>query len=68
MPTDFKLSSIAATQGGLVLPFKPGKAVGTMNSFVADTLEAPIGNLEIKIQDMKTIIDKMWLVERYVLA
>ena len=30
--------------------------------------DAPMGNLKITIQDTKTVIDKMWLVERYVLS
>jgi len=27
-----------------------------------------MGDLQIAIQDTKTVIDKMWLVERYVLT
>jgi len=61
-------SSIAATQGGVDITFTSGKTVGTMKSFVANDVEAPIGDLTIKIQDTKTLIDKMWLVERYVLT
>jgi len=61
------LSSIAATQSGVNITFTPGKTVGTMNAFVANDVEAPMGNLEIKVKDTKTVIDKMWLMERYVL-
>jgi Tc toxin complex TcA C-terminal TcB-binding domain/Neuraminidase-like domain len=61
-------SSIAATQGGVDITFTPGTTVGTMKSFVANDVEASIGDLKIKIQDTKTVIDKMWLVERYVLT
>jgi hypothetical protein len=61
-------ASITATQGGVDITFTPGKTVGTMKSFVANDVEAPIGDLKIKIQDTKTVIDKMWLVERYVLT
>ncbi|CAG9932011.1 neuraminidase-like domain-containing protein [Candidatus Nitrotoga arctica] len=68
VPTVFPLSLIAVTQGGLDLPFTPGESVGTMNSFVANDVEAPMGDFQITIHDMKTVIDKMWLVERYVLA
>ena len=46
----------------------PGKTVRTMKSFVESDVEAPMGDLKIKIPDTKTAIDKMWLVERYVLA
>jgi hypothetical protein len=69
VPTVFQLSAIAATQSGIPIPFKLGEKVGTtLSSFVANDAEAPMGNLKIQIQDMKTEIDKMWLVERYVLA
>ena len=68
-PTVFPLSAIAATQNGAVIPFKLGEKVGTtLSSFVANDVEAPMGNLKIQIQDTKTEIDKMWLVERYVLV
>jgi hypothetical protein len=63
------LTSIAATQGGVDIPFKLGEKVGTtMSSLVANDFEAPMGDLKIKIQDTKTVIDKMLLLERYVLA
>lgn len=69
VPTVFPLSAIVATQGGGDIPFKLGEKVGTtMSSFVANDVEAPMGNLKIQIQDTKTEIDKMWLVERYVLV
>ena len=60
--------SIAATQGGVDISFAPGKAAGSMKLFVANDIEAPMGDLQIKIQDTKAVIDKMWLVERYILT
>ena len=61
--------SIGATQGGIdVLPDKRGTNVRTLSSFVARDVEAPMGDLRITVHDTKTMIDKMWLVERYVLA
>jgi hypothetical protein len=62
------LASFAVTQGGVNIPIKAGVTVGAMRSFVANDVDAPMGDLKIKIQDTKTVIDKMWLVERYVLA
>jgi len=59
---------ITATQGGEDIPFTLGKTIGSMKSFVANDIEAPMGDLQIKIQDAKTVIDKMYLVERYVLT
>jgi hypothetical protein len=38
-----------------------------MRSLVANDADAPMGDLKIKIQDTKTVIDKMWLLERYIL-
>jgi hypothetical protein len=59
---------IAATQGGVDITFTPGKTVGTMKSFVANDVDLAVDSLLIKIQDTKTTIDKMWLLERYVLT
>jgi hypothetical protein len=61
------LTSIAATQSGVDVTFTPGKTVGTMRSLVANDADAPMGDLKIKIQDTKTVIDKLWLLERYIL-
>lgn len=62
------IASFAVTQGGVDIPLKAGVTVGSMRSFVANDVDAPMGDLKIKIQDTKTAIDKMWLVERYVLV
>ena len=60
--------SITAMQGGNNISFGLlGKTVGTMKSFVSND-EAPMGNLKITIHDTTTVIDKMWLLERYVLS
>jgi hypothetical protein len=61
------LTSIAAIQSAVEVTFTPGKTVGTMRSLVANDADAPMGDLKIKIQDTKTVIDKMWLLERYIL-
>jgi hypothetical protein len=61
------IPSISARQGGVDITLAPGKTVGTMKTFVANDVEAPMGDFQFKIQDTKTEIDKMWLMERYVL-
>jgi hypothetical protein len=69
-------TSITAIQGGNEITFENGKALEngapdhkTMKSFVAKGVNAAMDSLQIKIQiqDPTTVIDKMWLVERYVL-
>src|SRR5882672_8937480 len=61
-------TSITATQGGDPITFTNGQTIGTMKSFVAKDVDSAVDNLQIKIQDTKTTIDKMWLLERYVLT
>lgn len=58
---------ISGMQGGNNISFGPGKPVGAMKSFVSND-EAPMGNLKIIIHDTTTVIEKMWLLERYVLS
>jgi len=62
-------SAIAVTQGGIDITFTAtaGKTVGTLRSFVANDVDVPMGDLEIKIKDTTTAIEKMLLLERYVL-
>jgi hypothetical protein len=66
---NFRLSalSIKATQGGNDITFKDGKTIGTMQSLVGDDIDSAMDSLQIKLGDTKTVIDKMWLLERYVL-
>jgi Tc toxin complex TcA C-terminal TcB-binding domain/Neuraminidase-like domain/Salmonella virulence plasmid 28.1kDa A protein len=59
--------SITATQGGNNISFGPGKTVGTMKSLVSND-EAPMSDLHITIHDTATVIERMWLLERYVLT
>jgi hypothetical protein len=61
-------SSIAATQGGNDIAFSDAKTMGTMKSFVARDVDCPMDSLQIKIDDPKAAIEKMWLLERYVLT
>jgi hypothetical protein len=59
-------SSISATQGGVDFTLGPGEDAGLMKSFVAE-IDTAMDNLQIKLQDTKGI-EKMWLVERYILS
>jgi len=61
-------ASITATQGGNDISFTDGKTVGAMKSFVAKDVGAGMDSLQVRIHDTTTAIDKMWLLERYVLA
>ena len=50
------------------IPFTDGLPVGeTMKSFVVKVDNLPIGNWQLKLQDLKAPIDKLWLLVRYVL-
>jgi len=62
------VAAFTATQGGNDITFTDGPAVGSMKSFVAKDVGSAMDELEIHIADTKTAIDKMWLLERYVLA
>jgi hypothetical protein len=61
-------SSITATQGGKDIPFTNGPTIGTMQSLVAKVVDAAMDSLQIKLHDTQTTIDKMWLLERYILT
>ena len=61
-------AEIKATQGGVDIQFKDGDKIGTMKSFVARDVDAAMDRLEIKIPVTTPAIDKMWLLERYVLT
>ena len=61
-------SSITATQGGNDITFTDGQMIGSMKSFSAKDVGASMDRLQIKITDTKTVIDKMWLSERYILT
>jgi hypothetical protein len=60
-------AAFTATQGGKGIAFTDGPSVGSMKSFVAKDVGSAMDDLEIHIADAKTAIDKIWLLERYVL-
>ena len=60
-------AAFSVTQGGNQITFTDGPSVGTMKSFVAEDVDSAMDSLQINIADTKTVIDKMWLFERYVL-
>jgi len=67
--SNFHLSKllIKATQGGNDITFSDDKTIGTMQSLVGDGMNSAMDSLQIKLGDTTTTIDKMWLLERYVL-
>lgn len=67
--TSANLSSAALTltEGTDDLSFTDGPVVGTMKSFVINGISSPIDSWQLKIQDVKTKLEKMWLLMRYVL-
>lgn len=67
--TSANLSSAALTltQATDDLTFTDGPSVGTMKSFVIKDMSSPIDSWQLKIQDVKTKLEKMWLLVRYVL-
>lgn len=67
--TSAKLSSAALilTEAGNDNSFTDGITAGTMKSFVIKDLGIPVGSWQLKIEDVKTKIEKMWLLVRYVL-
>ncbi len=66
--TPFVAAGIVVTQDGVALNFTAGQKVIGMNSFVANDVEAAMGDLKITIPDVKAVIDRMLLLERYVLT
>jgi hypothetical protein len=60
-------AALTLTQATDEFTFMDGPAVGTMKSFVIKDISSPIDNWQLKIQDVKTKLEKMWLLVRYVL-
>jgi hypothetical protein len=60
--------AIIATQGGAAIQFRDSDKVGTMKSFVGRNVDAAMDKLEIRIPLATPAIDKMWLLERYILT
>jgi hypothetical protein len=64
-------AAFTATQDGNDITFTDGPPLGTpgeMKCFVAKDVDAAMDSVQIRIADTKTPIDKMWLLERYVLT
>jgi hypothetical protein len=57
-------------QSGVDITLNRDKPVGTtMQLFgTEENVDVALSNLQIKIPDTKTVIDKMWLLERYILT
>lgn len=67
-PDGLSASTLKLTQGTDDFALTDGPRVGTMKSFVIkDIPNLPVSNWQLKIQDTKTKLDKLWLLVRYVL-
>jgi len=63
------LPAVTASQNGSDLGLSSaGQSVGTMTVLVANDVGTAMDSLQITIGDTTTVIDKMWLVERYILS
>jgi hypothetical protein len=64
-------SEFTVTQDGNDIAVVDGPPLGlaaTMKTFVAKDVDSAMDSVKITIADVKTPIDKMWLLERYILA
>jgi hypothetical protein len=60
-------ANLALVQGSDEYSFADGQAAGTMNSFVAHDV-GPMSDWKLKIKDVTTQLDQLWLVSRYTLG
>lgn len=60
-------SALVLTQGSDEFTFTDGAPLGAMKSFVIKDISCPITSWQLKIQDVKTELDKLWLLVRYTL-
>ena len=64
-------TAFTATQDGNDITFTDGPPLGpevAMKCFVAKDVDAAMDSVQIRIGDTKAPIDRMWLLERYVLT
>ncbi len=61
-------SKLLLKQNTEELTFAKGVAIGSMKSFVLKDISLPITNWELKIQDLDTQIDQLWMLVRYVVT
>lgn len=65
--SDLSAADVVLTQNSNELTFSDGPPVGTLKSFVVKEISTPITNWQIKITDISSEIDMMWLLVRYTL-
>ena len=67
-PAPLSSSALVLTQATDEFTFTDGPAVGTMKTFVIkEDVSCPVTSWQLKIQDVNTKLEKMWLIVRYVL-
>jgi len=60
-------SALVLAQATDEFTFTDGPAVGAMKSFVIKDTSCAMTSWQLKIQDVNTPLEKMWLLARYVL-
>jgi hypothetical protein len=65
-PAALAASTLVLTQGAEEITFTNGPPVGTtMKSFVTKDNSVAMDSWQLKIKDVKTVLDKLWLIVRY---
>lgn len=67
-PAALAASTLVLTQGTDEYTFTDGPQVGTLKSFVTKDNNVPIDTWQLKIQDVRTELDNLWLIIRYKLS
>lgn len=66
-PAKLSAATLILIQANDELAFTDGPAVGTMKSFVIKDIGTPITSWQLRIRDVTTKLDEMWLIVRYIL-
>jgi len=61
------VAAFTLKQNGDDFTFTAGPQMGTIKSFAAKDIRCQMGSWQLKIQDVNTEIEKLWLIVRYVL-
>ena len=60
-------AGVSLEQGGNPFPLGSSVKVGTLNAFAGKEIDCPLTGWTIKVQNVTTAIDRMWVVVRYAL-
>ncbi len=65
--SDLSASVLLLSEGSDQLNFTDGAPIGAMKSFVIKDVNIPMTSWQLKIQEVETQLDQLWLLVRYVL-